>query len=160
MQRAMRRKDREIQDINEKLTLLKKCKVCRLGLCEHKVPYIVPLNFGYSFMHTVLTLYFHSAPEGKKIDMLRANPNACFEIDAEHELVRHENACNYSFRYASLIGSGTVSFIDDPEEKRHALNALMQHQTGEAKSFDFKDEEIACVLVFKLTVSEFSGKRR
>ena len=155
----MRRKDREIHDINDKLALLEKCKVCRLGLSLHDEPYIVPLNFGYEFADNALTLYFHSAATGKKIDMLRANPSACFEVDAEHELVPGPEACKYSFRYASLIGSGTVSFIDDAEEKRNALNAIMQHQTNVNKSFNFNDDEIARVLIFKLSISEFSGKR-
>jgi len=155
----MRRKDREITDLNEKLAVLKQCKVCRLGLSLHDEPYIIPLNFGYSFADNVLTLYFHSAADGKKIDVLRANPMACFEVDTDHELVESDIACGYTFRYASLIGSGRVTFITDTEEKRNALNALMRHQTGEDRVFSFRDEEIARVLAYKLTVSEFSGKR-
>ena len=156
----MRRKDREITDINEKLALLKKCKVCRLGLCADNEPYIVPLNFGFSFTDDALTLYFHSALEGKKINILRENPRACFEIDAEHELIPGDNACNYSFRFASLIGFGNISFIEDSNEKKKALNLLMQHQTNTDRVFNFRDEEIANVLVYQLKVSEFSGKRR
>jgi len=41
----MRRKDREIIGIGEKLKIIAKCKICRLGLCENNYPYIVPLNF-------------------------------------------------------------------------------------------------------------------
>jgi len=155
----MRRKEREITDLSEKLAVLKKCKVCRLGLSLHDEPYIIPLNFGYSFADNVLTLYFHSAAEGKKIDVLRANPRACFEIDTDHKLVESDIACGYSFRYASLIGSGRVTFVTGTEEKCRALNALMQHQTGTDRTFTFSDAEIERVLVYKLTVSEFSGKR-
>ena len=155
----MRRKEREITDLNEKLAVLKKCKVCRLGLSLHDEPYIIPLNFGYSFADNALTLYFHSAAEGKKIDVLRANPRACFEIDTDHELVESDIACGYSFRYASLIGSGRVTFITGTEEKCGALNVLMQHQTGTDRTFTFSDAEIERVLVYKLTVSEFTGKR-
>jgi len=155
----MRRKEREISDLNEKLDVLKKCKVCRVGLSLHDEPYIIPLNFGYSFADNTLELYFHSAAEGKKIDMLRANPLACFEVDTDHELIEADTACGYSFRYASLIGSGRVTFITDTEEKRRALTALMQHQTGTDRNFTFSDAEIERVLVYKLTVSEFWGKR-
>ena len=157
----MRRKDREITQIDEKLALLKKCKVCRIGLSLHDEPYIVPLNFGYSFADNILTLYFHSAVEGKKIDILRANPKVCFEIDADHKLIpSNGTACGYSFYYSSLIGFGNISFIENREEKIFALNALMQHQTGEDKIFNFSDAEINKVLIYKLSVTEFTGKRQ
>ncbi|GBU25577.1 hypothetical protein R83H12_02227 [Fibrobacteria bacterium R8-3-H12] len=42
----MRRKDKEIIGINEKLEIIAKCKICRLGLSENNYPYIVPLNYG------------------------------------------------------------------------------------------------------------------
>jgi nitroimidazol reductase NimA-like FMN-containing flavoprotein (pyridoxamine 5'-phosphate oxidase superfamily) len=41
----MRRKDREIIDINEKINVIKKCKICRIGLSENNVPYVIPLNY-------------------------------------------------------------------------------------------------------------------
>ena len=155
----MRRKDREITELDEKLALLKKCKVCRLGVSMNDEPYIIPLNFGYSFADNTLTLYFHSAVEGRKIDILRANPAACFEIDTDHELKQADTACAYGFHYSSLIGSGRVTFISGREEKLFALNTLMRHQTGEERVFTFSDDEIERVLVYKLTVSEFTGKR-
>jgi len=154
----MRRKEREITDINEKLALLDKCKVGRLGVSLHDEPYIIPLNFGYSFANNTLTLYFHSAIEGKKIDILRANPKACFEIDTNHELIESNNACGYSFHYASLICFGNINFITEKEEKIFALNALMRHQTGQDRDFTFSDADIEAVLTYKFTVSEFTGK--
>ena len=55
----MRRQDKEITDINEKINVIKKGKVCRIGLSENNVPYIIPLNYGYNFENDVLTLFFH-----------------------------------------------------------------------------------------------------
>lgn len=156
---AIRRKDREIADLNEILDLLKQCKVCRLALCMNNKPYIVPLNYGYTYADNKLTLYFHSALVGRKIDMLRANPRVCFETDTGHELVRGETACTYSFRYASVIGSGCILFIDDKDEKISALNILMRRQSGEDRDFIFNDADIEKVLVYKLIVEEFTGKR-
>ena len=155
----MRRKDREITDVNEKLAVLKECKVCRLGLSVNDEPYIVPLNFGYTFADNALTLYFHGAAEGKKIDMLRANPKACFEMDTGHELIRADEAANFSFHYVSLIGFGEVSFISGTEEKRRALNELMRHQTGKDEPFALSDAAIEHVVVYKLAVHDFTGKK-
>lgn len=156
----MRRKDREITDVNEKIALLEKCKVCRIGLAENNAPYIVPLNFGYTFCDDVLTLFFHSAREGRKIDILRNNPRACFEIDTEHGLIPNDIACRTGFTFASLIGFGTISFIEDREEKVAALNALMRHQTGKDIPFSYDDAVLNTVAVYKMEVDEFTGKRR
>jgi len=45
----MRRKNKEITKIDDKIEVIKKCKVCRIGLSENNMPYIVPLNYGWDF---------------------------------------------------------------------------------------------------------------
>ena len=156
----MRRKEREIVDITEKLALIGNCTVCRLGLCRDEQPYIVPLNYGYAFENDILTLYFHGAREGKKIDMIKRNNRACFEIDCEHELLEAETACAYSFAFASVTGFGRIEFIEDIEEKIRALNIFMARQTGKAMEHSYPKAMLNAVCVYKLVVEEFTGKRR
>ncbi|MDR0754350.1 MAG: pyridoxamine 5'-phosphate oxidase family protein, partial [Prevotellaceae bacterium] len=88
----MRRKDKEITNIEDKINIIDQCKVCRLGLSENNKPYIIPLNYGYSFENNMLTLFFHSAKEGKKIDIIIKNNSACFEIDCDNKLIEGEKA--------------------------------------------------------------------
>jgi hypothetical protein len=57
----MIRKDKEIINIEEKINIIKQCRVCRLGLSENNQPYVVPLNYGYNFEKNRLTLFFHGA---------------------------------------------------------------------------------------------------
>ena len=45
------------------------------------VPYIVPLNYGYEYADGELTFYFHSAKEGRKLEILKKNPTVCLELD-------------------------------------------------------------------------------
>lgn len=45
----MRRKDREITDINEILNMIDKTKILHLGLFDKGYPYIVPLHYGYVY---------------------------------------------------------------------------------------------------------------
>ncbi|MDR1316899.1 MAG: pyridoxamine 5'-phosphate oxidase family protein, partial [Spirochaetales bacterium] len=111
----MRRKNREIESIEEKLAILAKYKVCRLAMADGGMPYIVPLNYGYEYAQGILTLYFHGAGEGKKIDILKKNPHVCFEIDGEGSLIDGGgNACQYSYAYESIIGFGSLMFLEDP----------------------------------------------
>lgn len=156
----MRRKDREITEPAEILALIDKCKVCRLGLSENDQPYIVPLNFGYTFEGQVLTLFFHSAHEGKKIGLMRQNRRACFEIDCDHQLIETETACGHGFLFSSVIGFGTVSFINEAAEKTRALNILMKHQTGKDIPYRYTEAELNAVCVYKMDVDSFTGKRK
>jgi len=156
----MRRKDKEITDVNEKLAILSKCKVCRLGLSEDNYPYIVPLNYGFSYDDGKLTLYFHGATEGKKIDIIRKNNNACFEIDCDAKLIEGENPCDYGYEFKSIIGFGEISIADTKDEKINGLNYLMKHQTGRAIKYEFSEIELNNVLVLKMTAKEFTGKQK
>jgi len=156
----MRRKDREITDINQKINIIKKCKVCRIALSENNMPYIVPLNYGYNFENDRLTLFFHSALEGKKIDIIKNNSNACFEIDCDAKLIEGEKACDYGYSFKSIIGFGEIIILENPEEKIDGLNQIMKHQTEKETVYDFSNDEIKNVCVFKMLVKEFTGKQK
>ena len=71
----MRRSDREITFIEEKLAVIEKNKVMRLAMADNGRPYVVPLNYGYTYENGTLTIYFHCAAEGRKIDILKTNSN-------------------------------------------------------------------------------------
>jgi nitroimidazol reductase NimA-like FMN-containing flavoprotein (pyridoxamine 5'-phosphate oxidase superfamily) len=102
--KQMRRKEKEIVDINEKLKIIAKCKVCRLAMADDNQPYIIPLNFGYAYENDILILYFHGAYEGMKIDILKKNDKVCFEIDCNHALIEATEPSKYSFAFESIIG--------------------------------------------------------
>jgi nitroimidazol reductase NimA-like FMN-containing flavoprotein (pyridoxamine 5'-phosphate oxidase superfamily) len=156
----MRRKDREITDIHEKLKIIDKNKVCRLALSDNNQPYIVPLNYGYSFENNSLTLYFHSACEGKKLEIIKKNNLACFEIDCDSALVKGEKPCSYSYVFKSIIGTGKIILLNTATEKKDGLNKLMKHQTGKDETYHFDEKMIEQVTVYKMVVEEFTGKHR
>jgi nitroimidazol reductase NimA-like FMN-containing flavoprotein (pyridoxamine 5'-phosphate oxidase superfamily) len=157
----MRRKDREIIRIEDKIKIIDSCRVCRLGLSQNNKPYVIPLNYGYGFVNGVLTLYFHSANEGKKTDMIRSNHNACFEIDSEHQLVEAEKACKYGYVFKSIIGFGKIILMETNADKTNGLNQIMKHQTGQKDAqYHFDTDELKNVNVYKFVVDEFTGKER
>jgi len=156
----MRRKDREIKDTSDKLDVIAKCKVCRLGLSENNYPYIVPLNYGYSYENGQLTLFFHSAREGKKIGIMLQNDNACFEIDCDTQLIENERPCKFSYQYRSIIGFGKILFLETNAEKSAALNCIIKHQTEKGTVYYFTEDELNTISVFKMIVAEFTGKEK
>ena len=152
----MRRKDREVTDITEKIEIINSCKVIRVAMKDTEGLYIVPLNFGYSYLNDKLTLYFHSAKEGRKLNAIEENPEVAFEMDCEHRLIEAKIACLYGFAFKSIVGNGIASIVENIEEKKIALSLLMQHQTG--KDFTFENKHANAVTVFKVDVTDFSAK--
>ena len=75
----MRRADREVTDVKGIDEILQKCKTCHVAMVDNGAPYVVPLSYGYRIIgESVLELYFHSALEGRKLDILNSNNVVCF----------------------------------------------------------------------------------
>ena len=154
----MRRKDREITDFQEIIQLLSTMKVIRLGLIDDDIPYIVPLNFGYKVENDQLTLYFHSALKGRKMEILKKHPQVCFEMDTDHQLIEGNIACDSTFDFASIMGLGLISFIESPLLKIEALDQLMSHQSQHI-TFEYSPIDLKQVSVYQLEVTEITAKR-
>jgi nitroimidazol reductase NimA-like FMN-containing flavoprotein (pyridoxamine 5'-phosphate oxidase superfamily) len=118
------------------------------------------LNYGYNYDKNTLTLFFHSAKEGKKMDIIKNNNNACFEIDCDNRLIEGETACKYSYAYKSVIGFGKIILLEDMNEKEEGLNKIMRHQTEKEDVFVFSPDKIDNVSVYKMVVEEFTGKQK
>lgn len=156
----MRRKDREVTDPIKIADIISRCTCCRIGFNDDGEVYIVPLNFGYAVKDNTYTFYFHGAKEGRKIGLINKNPEVGFEMDTDHVVYSHaesETACDYTARFQSIIGGGTVSIVSDTEEKKLGLSLLMEHSTGKRK-WEFNDKMFNAVTVFKLEVTKLSCK--
>ena len=81
---GMTKREYEITDEAQIRRILDSAKVLRLGIAVDNVPYIYPMNYGYTMEDGKLSLYLHSAVKGDKLDLLRKNPNVCFELDCDH----------------------------------------------------------------------------
>lgn len=149
----MRRKDKEITDFSISKEIIKKSTVCRLAMVDGKKPYLVPLSFGYEANN----LYFHSALKGMKIDILRSNPNVCFEFDIAGELIKGERPCKWSVQYQSIVGFGKAEFLETLAEKRDAFRVIMAQYSDQ--KFEFTDEELQTVAMFKVSIAELSAKQ-
>lgn len=153
----MRRKDREITDWDAMLDIVQHCDCCRLGMVDADGAYILPLNFGAAVENGGLVLYFHGAAEGKKIALLRENPHVSFEMDTGHRLVPGAQADEYTFAYRSVMGRGTVTFLENDADKLHGLNRIMAHYTRR-DDWNVGPAMLAATAVFRLQVNTWSAK--
>lgn len=133
--------------------ILQRAVVCRLAVCDGNLPYVVPLNFGYETGH----LYFHSAPEGRKIEALKANPNVCFEVDIDQEIVLGEHPCEWTARYRSVIGFGRARLLEDGEEKKKALDVILNHYAQGL--FEYAAGAIDRVAIVEVAIESLTGKQ-
>ena len=155
----MRRKDREITEIEAIRAILDKAKVLHLAMIDGDRPYVVPLNYGYTLENGALTLYLHSAREGRKLDVLRQNDRVAFVLETNVSQVSGGDIpCKYSEAYASVMGEGTAVLLDDPVQKIEALQILMKTQTG--REFAFTPAMAESVAVIRVNVDSFTAKAR
>ncbi len=150
----MRRKDKEIMDTEKIAKVIKKSQVCRLGLSLDNIPYIVPVSFGYDGN----TLYFHTALEGKKIDILAVNKNVCFEFEAGVQVVPNETKpCNWSFSFQSVIGFGKVVELSAPEDKIKGLTHVMAQYSE--KEWGLDKLPLSNLRVWAIQIESMTGKQ-
>ena len=155
---GMTKREYQITDGQELRRILDTAKVLRLGIAVDNVPYIYPMNYGYTMEDGRLKLYLHSAVKGNKLELLRANPNVCFELDCDNVPFEGKVACQYGLSYCAISGRGRVTMVEDVEAKKEAMSILMKTQTG--KDFEFNERLVSIVAVIRLDVTEFTAKYR
>ena len=155
---GMTKREFQITDENQILSILDTAKVLRLGLAVDNEPYVVPMNYGYTMEDGHLVLYLHSAVRGKKLDMIRANSRVFFELDCDVTPFEGKVACQYGLTYSSIMGRGTARIVEDVEEKMQAMSILMKTQTQ--KEFAFNERLVSIVAVIRIDVEEYTAKHR
>ena len=155
---GMTKREFKITDEGELRRILDTAKVLRLGIAVDNEPHIIPLNYGYTLENGELKLYLHSAVQGNKLDLLRKNPNVCFELDCDHVPFEGKIACQCGLAYSAISGRGRAIRVEDGEEKMEAMSVLMKTQTG--KDFQFNERLVSIVAVIRLDVTGFSAKYR
>lgn len=150
----MRKSNREIFDESLITQILKDAKIVRLAMTDKDVPYLAPFNYGYQDG----CIYIHSAPQGKKIDLLKKNHKVCFELEQMAEIIKDPLPCNWTTLYRSIIGYGFVDILSDPEEKKRGLEIIMAHH-GAIENTGFKDNQVGPVVILKLTITHLTAKQ-
>lgn len=155
--RAMRRKDRQITDPEKIRAIILDSQCCRLGFCDEGEVYIVPLSFGYAEEDGKQVFYFHSAGEGRKVDLVKKAPKVGFELDTGYRLQADGHAHECTAAFQSIIGTGVTTFVTEPEEKVKALDAIMEHYRGKG-DWQYPADLLQRVCIFKMTVTELACK--
>jgi len=127
-------------------------------------PYAIPVNFVY-YKNAI---YFHGSYKGKKMDLIRSNPHASFNVVTNHSVIpsyimsKDELACPATAFFKSVTIDGKIELIDTNEEKRKIFDALMKKLQPEGKYISFDSEKYNGVLervaVLKINIESISAK--
>lgn len=150
----VRRKEREITDPTEMRQVLKDTKYVTLALCRDNEPYLVALSHGYDPEHNCL--YFHCAPEGKKLVYAKANPKVWGQAVLDFGVT---DECDYT--YTCVHFSGTISLVSSLEEKWRGLQTLIRQVAvnPESKLAKIKPEKLEKTTIGKIEITYMSGKK-
>ena len=130
----MRKKDQEITDGEELRRILREAHYVTIAMCHEGEPYLVTISHGYDDERNVI--YFHCARDGKKVDILRANP----VVWGEAMLDTGCDGPKCSQGYATTQFRGRVTFPEDDAEKRHGLTVLLRQFGADVDAFFAKDD--------------------
>ncbi len=152
----MRRSDKEVTDHAELVKPLREAASVTLALCRDNEPYIATLSHGYDEANN--RVYFHCAREGKKVDILRANPVVWGQalLDGGYP----PGSCAPLYHTPQF--RGVVSFVEDPEEKRRALETMVRRLDDTPEDIierQLKPSSVAKVLVGRIDIVEMTGKK-
>lgn len=152
----MRKKDQEITDEEELKGMLREARYVTMAMCSGDEPYLVTISHGYDEENHAI--WFHCAHEGRKIDILRANP----VVWGEAVLDRGYDGPECDQHYATAQFRGRVSFPEDEEEKRRGLTVLLTQFGADVDAFFAKEDaegKVRGVNIGRVDIGYMSGKR-
>jgi len=144
----------EISERDAQLDVIRRSQICHVGMVDGDMPYVLPFNFGLEDP----VIYLHSSFVGRKMDVLKKNNNVCLSFSLDYELYKQSEivACSWSMKYRSVMVFGRLFYVEDIEEKKRGLDAVMRQFSEE--SFKYSDAAINNVCVMKVEIDKITGR--
>jgi nitroimidazol reductase NimA-like FMN-containing flavoprotein (pyridoxamine 5'-phosphate oxidase superfamily) len=152
----MRKKEYEVTDTAVIWRILGRATLCRVAMVDGSEPYLVTMNCGWDGEHLLL----HAAAQGRKLDILRANPHVCVEVNEDIQIVTGATGEECTANYITVIGTGTVSFVLDPRAKGRDLNVILHQCHPGVPEEVLPDEALSRVAVLEVQFDHLTCKAK
>lgn len=154
--RVRRHADRARYDRRTIDAILDQALICHLGVVVDGEPMVLPTGF----CRRGDVLYLHGAPANRSLRA--ALGGACVTVTHLDGLVLARSAMNHSMNYRSAVVVGRARLVEDADEKRAALIAVVEHLVPgrSAEVRGMSDGEMARTMVVALDLGECSAKVR
>ena len=150
----MRRQDREM-DRDFALSIVDKCEYAVISMVDPQGrPYCLPVTI----VRSDNAVYFHTAREGQKIDVLRNDPSVCMACVGD----TNRPPDKFTTEFESAVLRGTAVEVSDEGEMITALRLLCQrHSPSNMHEFDVAiSRSLARTGVWKINIDDITGKRK
>jgi nitroimidazol reductase NimA-like FMN-containing flavoprotein (pyridoxamine 5'-phosphate oxidase superfamily) len=150
--------DRARYDRDTLESILDEGLVCHVGFVDGGQPFVVPSAYARRGDRLVI----HGSAASRMIRALAAGAPACVTVTLLDGLVLARSGFHHSMNYRSVVVLGAATEITDPEEKRQALDAIVEHVVpGRLSSVRSPSEvEMRATRVVELPLDEASAKVR
>ncbi len=138
--------------------LLDEGLVAHVGFAVKGQPFVIPT----AYVRIDEVLYLHGSPASRMLKELRRGVPVCVTVTHLDGLVLARSAFHHSMNFRSVVVFGTARSVDDLDEKRRVLDALVEHvapgRTADARPPN--EEELAFTRVLAVPMEEASAKLR
>ncbi|MEE1736705.1 pyridoxamine 5'-phosphate oxidase family protein [Streptomyces sp. BE147] len=156
-----RSRDRASYDRKLVHSILDAAYLCHLGFVRDGAPVVLPTLFG----RVGERLYVHGSTGSRPLRAAGASDPGlpvCLTVTHVDALVLARSAFHHSMNYRSVVVHGVAVAVTDPEERRIALDAIVE-QAVPGRSSDTRPadaKELAATAVIRLDLDEVSAKIR
>jgi nitroimidazol reductase NimA-like FMN-containing flavoprotein (pyridoxamine 5'-phosphate oxidase superfamily) len=153
-----RHPERGIYDLAAIDAILDEALICHVGFAIDGQPFVI------LSIHARVgdTLYLHGSPASRMLRQLAGGVGVCVTVTVVDGVVLARSVYKSSLNYRSAVVLGRARKVEDADEKRLALKAVVEHvasgRSGEARAPN--DEELKATLVLALAIDEASAKMR
>ena len=154
MYREMRRKDRQLSDVDA-LNILKKGEYGMLATSDiQNFPYVAPM----SYVYVDNCIYLHCATEGQKLDNIKENAKVSFCVVGDTKVIPE----SFGTAFESVILFGTAEIIQDKQEMVKGLRALVAKYSSDFKALgeEYINKDSGSTRVIKINILHITGKNR
>lgn len=154
--RSMRRREKEVTDRRELIRVLLEARHITIAMCDDEGPYLATLTHGYDKERNAL--YFHCAQTGRKVDSLRKDGRVWGQALVDFGYV--DGSCDHLYETTQF--RGRVSFVEDTEEKRHALVTMIRKNERDPEkviSEQVTDDSLRNIGIGRIDIERMTGKR-
>jgi nitroimidazol reductase NimA-like FMN-containing flavoprotein (pyridoxamine 5'-phosphate oxidase superfamily) len=136
-------------------TLLSSQAIGRLACCDGTYPYIIPMTYTYDGNYI-----YGQTNEGKKLDIMRTNPNIAFQVDSYLDI----------YNWQSVIVYGQFEELKD-EEDNYAREMLLkkvmplltssniqQNNYSNVAITELIENTIPETILFRIAINEKTGR--
>ncbi|MFS8199994.1 pyridoxamine 5'-phosphate oxidase family protein [Streptomyces sp. CWNU-52B] len=156
-----RSRERAAYDHEQVHSILDEGYVCHLGFVRDGLPVVLPTLYA----RVGERLYVHGSTGSRPLRMAgQTDPGlpVCLTVTHVDGLVLARSAFHHSLNYRSVVVHAVARQVTDPDEKREALDALVDHVVPgrSADSRPANTKELAATTVLRLDLDEVSAKVR